>query len=339
MTKRVGQWAAAWSRRSGLIIITAYRPEDGKRKSCVSNAYRLSIRSTPRKFGEYDEDIVMHYVTTGVRLDDMSTEQKSSGVSRNPDDTDGSSQASQTGDASSLPQTWVMLPCSLLSKLHNCCCEEAVGCDAVWYAQIKKKEVVKFTQVRPVGKTRTGKATTKEGKGKEKMIEDEVTQDKDIEVCSEEEQEEEEEEDDLSTVSSSLSAKNYRKKKRIGDFVGTWGYKPQPWIDYCNGFKACDEFNKLYGSLGWKYRRRGTGKKDKESEKSLEEDPVGWQLVIDTVYFETSLYNSMAMHNAIRFHFHAQKKLETFEEYCISLCDEVLVMLESHHSPRKRRRK
>ena len=63
---------------------------------------------------------------------------------------------------------------TLLTNIHNCCCE-AVGCDAVRYAQIKKKEVVKFTQVRPVGKTRTGKATTKEGKGKEKMIEQLVT--------------------------------------------------------------------------------------------------------------------------------------------------------------------
>tara|TARA_R110002050_G_C8833229_1_gene505399 strand:- start:153 stop:953 length:801 start_codon:yes stop_codon:yes gene_type:complete len=149
LIKRQGQWAAAWSAKLGLVIISAYPPGD-TRRACISNAYRVALRPNPIPFADMDKDNLLVYVTTGKRLQEMSGEERGAGVKRNalvpptPNSVDV--------PAGPLPTSWSQIQCSMLTMVvgrHNMgCCELELGCDTLYYMQTKKKVVVQVEGIK-----------------------------------------------------------------------------------------------------------------------------------------------------------------------------------------------
>ena len=132
----------------------------------------------------------------------------------------------------------------------------------------------------------------------------------------------------LTTRASPLAGPGkYRSRANASHFVGTFSHQPLPFRDYKRGFTACDDFNGFFSSYGWKYVRRGSRKHAVEGTNE-NETPCGWHLVLDTVYFESALFNTWTLYNAI-YGANTDADLDTFPVFCQNLVDEILHVLRS----------
>tara|TARA_R110002050_G_C8908327_1_gene510590 strand:- start:140 stop:889 length:750 start_codon:yes stop_codon:yes gene_type:complete len=148
IVKRQNQWAVAWSVKMGVVVVVAYPPQDGSRKSCVSNLYNIIAREEPIKFGALSDEALMVYVKTGVRIDDLSIEERKAGISRTiavvPSSlTVVSSRNNTQENVGPLPASWCEVSCRMMRGHMSCCTNSDAHCDNIFYMQVKKKVVVK----------------------------------------------------------------------------------------------------------------------------------------------------------------------------------------------------
>ena len=127
--------------------------------------------------------------------------------------------------------------------------------------------------------------------------------------------------------SSFVDDGKFQSRQHQARYVGTFSHLPLPYIDYGNGFQGCDDFNVYYNQYGWRYRRQGCCQ-DKQANSDT---PKGWQLVVDTMYFESALLNSWVMYNAFMVEVNGKSTVEGFGVYCSHLVDEILVDIVSCH--------
>lgn len=130
--------------------------------------------------------------------------------------------------------------------------------------------------------------------------------------------------------SSMVGEGKYRSKKNAACYIGPFSHQPMPYRDYKRGFTACDDFNGFYSTYGWKYVRTGSRGEPNKNDKLTSDDPVGWQLVIDVVYFESTLINSWVLYNCVKVSFSSDDSLERIDDFCHTLVDEILEVVGAH---------